>query len=96
MFYKPDVSYQLQKFFLRCILLHREYEVRSLISTRTTLKWFIVVGIIILVIGVFIQWILDSFIGLIFLWAGIVIIGLSLVSLLYLWLSNRILPHPKY
>ncbi|MFX0049917.1 MAG: hypothetical protein ACFFAJ_13525 [Candidatus Hodarchaeota archaeon] len=73
-----------------------EYEARGLIATRPTLKWFIVIGIVIVIIGILIYEILFPFIGFILFWLGFAIISLSLITLLFLWLSDRILPKPKY
>ncbi|MFX1506461.1 MAG: hypothetical protein ACFFDC_10140 [Promethearchaeota archaeon] len=72
-----------------------DHQVRALVVTQSTLKWFGLIGIAIMVIGIIFQLFLQSFIGLLFLWGGITISALSLISLIYLWLSDRYLPQPK-
>ena len=77
------------------IILSGNHELRALIATQSTLKWFSVIGIVIMIVGVIIQWFLHPLIGLLFLWGGITISALSLISLLFLWLADRYLPQPK-
>ena len=76
-------------------ILSGDHELRALIATQSTLKWFIIIGIVAMIVGVVIQWLLHPLIGLIFLWGGITISALSLTSLLFLWLADRYLPQPK-
>ncbi|MFX0013836.1 MAG: hypothetical protein ACFFB2_03650 [Promethearchaeota archaeon] len=75
--------------------MNADHEFRSLIATQPTLKWFSVIGIIIMILGLIVQGFLHPLIGLLFLLAGFIISALSIISLLYLWLSDRLLPHPK-
>ncbi|UCG03879.1 MAG: hypothetical protein JSW11_07815 [Candidatus Heimdallarchaeota archaeon] len=72
-----------------------EFELRALITTRSTLIRFTLIGIIIAIVGLFVLWFLIPFIGLMLLWFGFAISALSLISLLFLWLSERLLPKPK-
>ncbi|MFX1282778.1 MAG: hypothetical protein ACFFB5_03950 [Promethearchaeota archaeon] len=76
--------------------MSKKYEFQALIATRPTLKWFILIGIGIMIIGLFIIMFISPFIGYLVLWAGIIIVTLSLIALLFLWFSDRILPQPKY
>ncbi len=71
-----------------------EFEIRGLIATFSTLKWFIVIGIIITIIGVlFIQFEV-TMIGVILLWVGATISLLSIIALFFFWLVDRVL-EPK-
>ena len=71
--------------------MSEELEVRGLIATFSTLKWFVVIGFILaLVGGILIQ--LDIImVGVILLWVGIAISTLSLISLFFFWLTDRFL-----
>ncbi len=66
---------------------------RSLMNTKPTLKWFIVIGIIMIIIGILLSFM--SFSGILLIWIGIFFIALSLIILLYLWLTERYLPQPS-
>jgi len=70
-------------------------EARAFAATRPTLKWFIVIGFVIAVIGGLVTWIVSPAIGIILLWLGLAIASISMVTLLFLWLSDRMLPHPS-
>ncbi|MFX0205088.1 MAG: hypothetical protein ACFFDT_03815 [Candidatus Hodarchaeota archaeon] len=73
----------------------REYEVRGLIATLPSLKRFIIIGIAITIVGIFLLLLNLQLIGTLLAWFGIMTSLISLISLLFLWLSNRILPQPK-
>ncbi|MFX1564414.1 MAG: hypothetical protein ACFFCH_00320 [Promethearchaeota archaeon] len=66
---------------------------RSLMETKPTLKWFIVIGIIIIIAGILLSFI--SFGGIVVIWIGLILIAFSLISLLYLWLTERYLLQPR-
>ena len=73
----------------------KEYEGRAFVATHSTLKWFIIVGTIILSLGLLIYLFFSPFIGSIALFLGFSVIALSGISLLFLWLTERMLPQPK-
>jgi hypothetical protein len=66
---------------------------RALIQTRSTLKWFIVIGIILLVVGILVSFV--SPLAIFIIWIGIALIALSFIILLYLWLTDKLLPQPS-
>ncbi len=66
---------------------------RALIETRSTLKWFIVIGIILIVIGVLVSFV--SPLAILIIWLGIALIALSFIILLYIWLTDKLLPQPS-
>ena len=66
---------------------------RALIETRSTLKWFIVIGIILIVIGVLVSFV--SPLAILIIWIGIALIALSFIILLYIWLTDKLLPQPS-
>ncbi len=66
---------------------------RALFDTKPTLKWFIVIGIIMIILGVLLS--LVNVIGLILAWIGIFLMGLSVIALFYLWATERYLPQPS-
>jgi hypothetical protein len=65
---------------------------RALMDTKPTLKWFIIIGLIIVIFGVLLSFI--SVLGVIIAWIGFFLIGLSVIALIYLWLTERYLPQP--
>ena len=73
----------------------KEYEGRAFVATHSTLKWIIIIGTIILAVGLLIYWFFSPFIGSITLFLGFSITALSSISLLFLWLTERMLPQPK-
>jgi len=73
----------------------KEYEGRAIVATHATLKWFIVIGLVIGAVGIGIYWIFTPFLGSILLLLGFILIALCSVSLIFLWLTERILPQPK-
>ncbi|MHA1977206.1 MAG: hypothetical protein ACW98F_17490 [Candidatus Hodarchaeales archaeon] len=72
-----------------------EYEGRAIVATHATLKWFIIIGLTFGVTGICTYWIISPFIGSIIVLLGIILVALCTVSLLFLWLTERILPQPK-
>lgn len=66
---------------------------RALIETRSTLKWFIVIGIILIIVGVLVSFV--SPFAIFIIWAGIALIALSFIILLYLWLTDKLLIQPS-
>ncbi len=66
---------------------------RALMETKPTLKWFILIGIIIVIIGTLLSFF--TVIGVLIAWIGILLILFSVVILLYLWLTERYLPQPS-
>ena len=77
------------------ILLSKEYELHAFIATRPTLKWFIVIGLIVAVFGIVFHWLNFLLISVLLIWGGFSIIALSSLALIFLWLSERILPPPR-
>ncbi len=77
------------------IFLSKEYELRSFIALRPTLKRFIVIGIFLIIVGIVFQWLKILLLGVLLIWGGFSIISISILSLIFLWLSERILPPPK-
>ncbi|MHA1994167.1 MAG: hypothetical protein ACW97Z_06475 [Candidatus Hodarchaeales archaeon] len=75
--------------------MSEEYEGRAIVATHATLKWFIIIGIIFGAIGIGIYWFFTPFIGSIVVLLGFILIALCTISLIFLWLSERILPQPK-
>ena len=73
----------------------KDYQESAIIATHSTLKSFIIIGIIIGAIGTAIYLFFTPFIGTIVITLGIIIIAICTISLLYLWLTERILPQPK-
>ncbi len=72
-----------------------EHEGRAIVATHATLKWFIVIGVILGVIGIVIYTVITPFIGSIVILLGFILIALCTISLLFLWLTERMLPQPK-
>ena len=66
---------------------------RALLDTKPTLKWFIVIGIIMIVLGVVLSFF--SIFGIILAWIGIFLMVLSVFALFYLWFTDRYLPQPS-
>ncbi|MHA2406165.1 MAG: hypothetical protein ACXADB_07685 [Candidatus Hermodarchaeia archaeon] len=66
---------------------------RALLDTKPTLKWFIVIGIIMIILGVLLSFV--SIIGIILAWIGIFLTMLSVIALFYLWFTERYLPQPR-
>jgi hypothetical protein len=66
---------------------------RALLDTKPTLKWFIVIGIILIILGVVLSFI--SILGIILAWIGIFLMMLSVIALFYLWVTERYLPQPS-
>ncbi|MHA2427230.1 MAG: hypothetical protein ACXADB_04295 [Candidatus Hermodarchaeia archaeon] len=62
---------------------------RVLVTTKPTLKWFAIIGLIIAIIGLFLS--LFTVGGLILLFIGLLLLAFSLIALLYLWLTDRYL-----
>ncbi len=62
-------------------------------QTKPTLKWFIIIGVIIVIIGILLSFL--SVAGIMLAWIGIFLIALSIIILLYLWLTERYLPQPS-
>jgi hypothetical protein len=65
---------------------------RVLLDTKPTLKWFIVIGFIMIVLGVVLSFF--SILGIILAWIGIFFMMLSVIALFYLWVTERYLPQP--
>ncbi len=72
-----------------------EHEGRAIVATHATLKWLIVISVVLGVIGIGIYWFITPFIGSVLFLIGIILLALCTVSLLFLWLTERMLPHPK-
>lgn len=66
---------------------------RALIESKSTLKWFIVIGIILVLLGVLVSFV--SPFAIFVIWIGIALIALSFIILLYLWLTDKLLPQPS-
>lgn len=66
---------------------------RALMTTKPTLKWFIIIGIIITIIGVILSFFVVG--GLVLFWIGLLLTAFSLIALLYLWLTDRFLAQPQ-
>ena len=66
---------------------------RALMQTKPTLKWFILIGIIMVIIGILLSFL--SIAGIVLAWIGIFLIALSVIILLYLWLTEKYLPQPS-
>lgn len=66
---------------------------RGLMETKPTLKWFIVIGIIIVILGVLLSFV--SVVGVVITWIGVLLIALSVIILLYLWFTEKLLPQPS-
>ncbi len=66
---------------------------RALMQTKPTLKWFIVIGIVILVIGILLSFV--SIVGILIAWIGVLLVGFSVIALFYLWLTDKYLPQPS-
>lgn len=66
---------------------------RALLATKSTLKWFIVIGIILVILGVIISFF--AFGGLVVFWIGVTLIAFSAIALMYLWLTEKYLPGPQ-
>lgn len=66
---------------------------RAQLATKSTLKWFIVIGCIFVIIGVIIS--IFAFVGLIVFWIGLTLIAFSAIVLMYLWLIEKYLPGPQ-
>jgi hypothetical protein len=66
---------------------------RALMATRPTLKWFIIIGFVITIIGVVLSFFTVG--GLVLFWIGLLLTAFSLIALLYLWLTDRFLAQPK-
>ncbi|MHA2030638.1 MAG: hypothetical protein ACW99Q_14720 [Candidatus Kariarchaeaceae archaeon] len=64
-------------------------------ETHPTLKWFSVIGIIIIIAGFFFMWFEITFLGILFLIFGLLVTGLSLISLFMMWISDRFLAPQK-
>jgi len=64
----------------------------GLMQTKSTLKWFIVIGIIIVILGFIISFV--NLVGIIIAWIGILLIAFSIIVLFYLWFTERYLPQP--
>jgi hypothetical protein len=75
--------------------MSKEYEGRAIVATHATLKWFIIIGIIFGATGMCIYWFVTPFIGSIVVLLGFILIALCTISLIFLWLTERILPQPK-
>jgi hypothetical protein len=66
---------------------------RALVVTKPTLKWFVIIGLIITIIGVMLSFF--SIIGVIVMWVGLLLMAFSFIALLYLWLAERYLTKPE-
>lgn len=66
---------------------------RALLATKSTLKWFIVIGILLIVLGLIISFF--AFGGIFVFWIGATFIAFSIIALLYLWLTDKYLPGPR-
>lgn len=66
---------------------------RALFATKSTLKWFVIIGLVIVVIGVLLSFV--TFAGIILIWLGFFLITISIIILLYLWLTDQYLPQPR-
>lgn len=66
---------------------------QALIVTKSTLKWFVIIGVIIAIVG----FVLSFFIfgGVMIFWVGVLLIGFAVVGLLYLWLTDKYLTKPQ-
>ena len=73
-------------------IMGRQMGFRALMVTKSTLKWFAIIGLIITLIGVIISFF--SFNGLIVVWIGLLLVAFSFIALLYLWLTDRYLAKP--
>ena len=73
----------------------KEYEGRAFVTTHSTLKWIIIIGMIIGVVGVLIYWFSIPFVGTIVFFLGFTTTALCTISLLFLWLTEKMLPQPK-
>ena len=75
--------------------LNDEYTEKGLVATQPTLKWLIIIGFISSLFGLLIYLFLDPFIGSIILLLSLMLVTLCSISLLFLWLTERMLPQPK-
>ncbi len=66
---------------------------RALLATKSTLKWFIVIGVVLVILGVIISFFI--FVGLVVFWIGVTFIAFSAIALIYLWLTEKYLPGPQ-
>lgn len=66
---------------------------RALLATKPTLKWFVVIGVIIAVIGILLSFV--TFGGILIFWVGLILISFSVIALVYLWLTERFLAQPR-
>jgi membrane protein implicated in regulation of membrane protease activity len=66
---------------------------RALMATKPTLKWFIVIGFVITIIGVVLSFFIVG--GWVLFWLGLLLTAFSLIALLYLWLTERFLARPQ-
>jgi len=66
---------------------------RALMATKPTLKWFIIIGVVLSIIGIILSYFVVG--GLVLFWIGLLLTAFSLIALIYLWLTERLLAKPQ-
>jgi hypothetical protein len=90
------ISVKISAIFTRIrLIMTKEYDGRAIVATHSTLKWIVIIGVTIGAIGLLIYWFNSPFVGSIIFLLGFIIFALCLISLIFLWLTEKILPQPK-
>ena len=75
------------------LVMGQQMGFRALMATKPTLKWFIIIGIVITIIGVILSFFVVG--GLVLFWVGLLLTAFSIIALIYLWLTERFLAQPQ-
>ncbi len=75
------------------LVMGQQMGFRALMATKPTLKWFIIIGVVITIIGIILSFFVVG--GLILFWIGLLLTAFSVIALLYLWLTDRFLAQPQ-
>jgi hypothetical protein len=76
-------------------IMTKEYEGRAFVTTHLTLKRITIIGIAIGVCGWIIYFFFTPFIGSLIFFLGFMITAICTISLLFLWVTDYLLPHPE-